>query len=486
MGKIKGGVETITLCGSHAIILRNTPDIILDNPSKLGGCYKDQEVKKFGLFGPEINYNTFYPDATPDMFTPKDEDFIEPTYRLLSEVIVHKGWNPIDFSMNGVLKSSMPLLLGQTVNCDHEGGIGNAIGAVSKVFWQDSYKMGGVTIPSGINGVLKIDAKSNPKIARGIQMDPPSIHSNSVSVNFKWEQSHPNMDRDDFWGKLGTYDKDGQLVRKIVTEIMAYYHTSLVDHGADPFAQLVNGKNQIINPVFASANNLSKFSKKEIEEAKKSTNSVFIMSYKSTEDLSYKTSVTNTYNDNEEDSNNNSNNKENPDEMEKLLEFLSKLPKAADGKDWTEESLTAAIENSKKTETAEQLVKDLGLEIQSLKDKVKVFEDKETEALTSLREKTKSTYMLAMGFTEEGHSDAITGVIAEGDEKVNNALLSQYQAIVDKNMPVTCKSCGSTDCSRASANTEGGGSGKGTGGPVSNSEALDKARKSRKEDSDIK
>ena len=34
------------------------------------------------------------------------------------------------------------MLLGQTVNCDHETNIGNAIGAVSQVIWQDEYKDG--------------------------------------------------------------------------------------------------------------------------------------------------------------------------------------------------------------------------------------------------------------------------------------------------------------------------------------------------------
>ena len=480
MSKIKGGVETITLCGSHAIILRNTPQVILDNPDKLGECYKDQESKQFGLFGPEINYNTFYPDATPDMFTPKDEDFIEPTYRLLSEVIVHKNWNPIDFSMNGVLKASMPLLLGQTINCDHEGGIGNAIGAVSKVFWQDSYNMKGIDVPAGINGVLKIDAKSNPKIARGIQMDPPSIHSNSVSVNFKWEQSHPSMDREEFWDKLGSYDKDGNMVRKVVSEIITYYHTSLVDHGADPFAQIIKD-DKIINPVFAQANNLSKFSKKEIDEAKKSTNSVFLMSFKSVENLSHKTTGSKEYKNDNSD-NNNSN--ENPKKMEELQEFLGKLPKAENGQPWTVETLSAVLTSVttlavEKTSLTSKIT-ELEGEKTTLTAQLQAYKDAEAANLTSLKESAKATYKLAMGHTAEDHKDAITEVIDNGDTKVVEALQKQYQVLADKNMPITCKKCGSTDCSRASAEVNSGEDKSKT--PISNSAALDAAKKKKTEE----
>ena len=89
-----------------------------------------------------------------------------------------------------VLKKSMQMLIGQTINIDHEIAVGNAIGAVSEVFWQPAYKTkSGIEVPAGINAVLKIDGKSNPRIARGVMMDPPSIHSNSVTVRFKWEPS---------------------------------------------------------------------------------------------------------------------------------------------------------------------------------------------------------------------------------------------------------------------------------------------------------
>ena len=208
-------------------------------------------IAQFGFWGGDIDYNTYYPNLDKSELTPKDEEFIEPMFRLLSETIVSKNWNPTDFGQNGVLKASMKMLLGQTVNCDHETNIGNAIGAVSQVMWQESYKDGSFTIPAGINGILKIDGKANPRIARGILMEPPSIHSNSVTVQFKWDKSHPQMEDNEFYQKLGTYDSKGVMVRRMVTEIVRYLETSLVSHGADSFAQKIGSDGKIINPTFA-------------------------------------------------------------------------------------------------------------------------------------------------------------------------------------------------------------------------------------------
>ena len=139
-----------------------------------------ESVASFGLFGGNNNMNTFYPGIEASDWTPKDSDFIQPVYRALSETIVSQYGIPIDFSRNGVLKASMKLLLAQTVNTNHETETENAIGSVSKVFWQEATKLSGVKVPAGINAVFKIDAKSNPRIARGILMDPPSDRKSVV------------------------------------------------------------------------------------------------------------------------------------------------------------------------------------------------------------------------------------------------------------------------------------------------------------------
>jgi len=65
-------------------------------------------------------------------------------------------------------------------------------------------------------------------------MSPPSIHSNSVTVKFGWEPSHKFETDSEFFDKLGTYTKKGELIRIVVNLIKSYHETSLVSHGADP------------------------------------------------------------------------------------------------------------------------------------------------------------------------------------------------------------------------------------------------------------
>lgn len=277
-------------------------------------------IAQFGFWGGDIDYNTYYPNLDKSELTPKDYEFIEPMFRLLSETIVSKNWNPTDFSQNGVLKASMKMLLGQTINCDHETNIGNAIGAVSQVMWQEAYKDGSFTIPAGINGILKIDGKANPRIARGILMEPPSIHSNSVTVQFKWDKSHPQMDDNEFYQKLGTYDSKGVMVRRIVTEIVRYLETSLVSHGADSFAQKIGSDGKIINPTFAKRTWAS-YEEYRDDKSKK----YFFTDYKSDMSMFQENNDTqSSFNDNQENQNNKNNgmNKELREFLESLLGII--------------------------------------------------------------------------------------------------------------------------------------------------------------------
>lgn len=59
------------------------------------------------------------------------------------------------------------------------------------------------------------------------------------------------MEDGEFYQKLGTYDSKGEMVRRIVTEVVRYLETSLVSHGADSFAQKIGSDGKIVNPTFA-------------------------------------------------------------------------------------------------------------------------------------------------------------------------------------------------------------------------------------------
>jgi hypothetical protein len=423
-------------------------------------------IAQFGFWGGDIDYNTYYPNLDKSELTPKDEEFIEPMFRLLSETIVSKNWNPTDFGQNGVLKASMKMLLGQTVNCDHETNIGNAIGAVSQVMWQESYKDGSFTIPAGINGILKIDGKANPRIARGILMEPPSIHSNSVTVQFKWDKSHPQMEDNEFYQKLGTYDSKGVMVRRIVTEIVRYLETSLVSHGADSFAQKIGSDGKIINPTFAKR---TWASYEEYRDDK--SKQYFFTDYKS--DLtSYqeKNDTQGSFNDN--DANDNHSNKDNMNELQKFLEILfgDNMLTLEEGKEMNQENVIACIQTlvssrnelqtsvdnltTEKTSLTEQIT-NLNVEVANLKEMATVGKNH----IASLRENAVETYKKLMG--DKVDETIVTMLNAETTGITTLiSLTKDYQARLEEKFPLTCAKCGSKDVNRASSVNEDDTQGK--------------------------
>lgn len=413
-----------------------------------------ESVEKLGLFGSDIDYNTYYPGLTKEDLTPNSEEFIEPVFRLLSSTIVSKNWNPTDFGQPGVLKASMKLLLGQTVNCDHSTDIGNAIGSVSQVMWQEAYKDGNFVIPAGINGVLKIDGKANPRIARGILMDPPSIHSNSVTVQFKWDKSHPGMDDRDFWNKLGTYDEKGNMIRKVVTEVVRYLETSLVSHGADSFAQKIGEDGKIINPEFAKRTWTS------FAEYQEDTKKAYYFTDFKDDFKSFQES-----NDTPENNINplNTNKKES---TMTLAEFLESL--------YGDNMLSLAEGQEKTAEVALQMVKDLVHGKNDLQAKVdnlttekntlaEQVSNKEAEIanltamatvgknhIASLRETTVANYKKLKG--DAADETIITMLNAETTGLQTLVSLNKdYQAQLDEKFPLTCSHCGSHDVSRGSS-----------------------------------
>ena len=417
-----------------------------------------ESVEKLGLFGSDIDYNTYYPNLTKEDLTPNADEFIEPVFRLLSATIVSKNWNPTDFSQPGVLKASMKMLLGQTVNCDHSTDIGNAIGSVSQVMWQEGYKDGNFMIPAGINGVLKIDGKANPRIARGILMDPPSIHSNSVTVQFKWDKSHPGMDDRDFWDKLGTYDEKGNMIRKVVTEVVRYLETSLVSHGADSFAQKIGEDGKIINPEFAKRTWTS-FAEYQ-EDTKKA---YYFTDFK--EDI-------NSYQENNDTppNNINTNNPLNNNTMNKeLKEFLEKLfgdnlLSLAEGQEVSTELALSAVQslvNSKKT--LEASITNLTTEKNQLSEQI-TQKDAEIANLTamatvgknhiaSLREEVVGNYKKLKG--DKADETIVTMLNAETTGlQTLISLNKDYKAQLEEKFPLTCSKCGSHDVTRSSSVVE--------------------------------
>lgn len=457
-------VDTMVLGSGHSMMVGNlTNKIALPSFSEKFYQASRVEVNKFGLFGSNTDYNTYYPDVTPEDVKPKDSEFIEPVFRMLSNCIVAKNYMPTEFPKD-ILKASMGLLLGQTVNCDHETEIGNAIGSVKEVSWQNAYtdETMGIEIPAGINAVLKIDAKANPRIARGIMMDPPSIHSNSVTVQFEWKPSHSFEKEWEFYDKIGTIAEDGTMVRRIVTKIISYKETSLVSHGADPFAQIIkNGK--INNPQYAGATYYS-FSDMPPMDEKTLRSKIAYLDFKDirSNDIMYNTSKPN-YEGNQ--------NPKIQNDMNELQKFLDQL--------FSDGVLSLAEGNTPSMEVALSQVKDLVVAKNSLTQEKAKADQKISELqgeVTSLKEQISANQaMVNIGTSHlsEVRSSAIASYKKlYGDDKVDQNILAlleadstnietllslkaTYDAQLDEKFPMRCAKCGSHDVSRASSSIQG-------------------------------
>ena len=469
--RVSSYMDSMTIDSGHTMMANYLPDTI-DLTQFNENFYKwakptPETIAQFGLFGSELNYNTYYPELNLEDLNPEEDEFIQPVFRLLSATIVSKGWNPTDFSQNGVLKASMGLLLGQTVNTDHSTDIGNAIGSVAQVSWQEAYTDAGIKIPAGINGVLKIDGKANPRIARGILMEPPSIHSNSVTVQFAWEQSHPKMDKADFYQKLGTYDEKGELIRRMVTEVVRYHETSLVSHGADPYAQKITQDGKLNNPIFA---NRTYNSFKEYEDDKNKIYCYYDCKSYSNNAEEDNTSEFNNINEEPKIEDNPNNNNQKTTQMnEELLAFIASLfgngmLELAEGQEASQELAVQTIQQliASRGEDA-TTIQNLTTERDSLSERVTNLEAQvntlsaQAEVgktyLTQLREEAVEVYRKLMG---DSVDETIINMLSAETTGINTlkSLMKDYTQRLEEKFPMKCQKCGSHDVSRASSTAE--------------------------------
>ena len=466
--KAREFIDQIDLASGHSLIAGYKPSIVSHNElsKKLDNHIQNMDLEKFGLFDMSSpNYTTYYPDVTAKDINPTDDEFIEPTFRLISSAIVHKQWNPIDFGEKNVLKKTMNLLVGQTVNPDHETPVGNALGAVKEVFWQKEIKTTiegkEVIIPAGINGILKIDAKSNPRIARGILMDPPSIHSNSVTVRFKWVKSHSDMEDNEFWNKLATYDDKGIMIRRIVTSVLSYHETSLVSHGADVFAQKIGDNGIIVNPKYSDA--VYNLSATQIENTQGKKD--FAFNWKSDiTSLSEATTLNSLINNKSE--NNKSTSMKDIMALAALIGFTLDQDNGITEENFEAEFGKSLKESADKIENLEaaKIIADtdkqtLTTQVVGLEAEIVTLKKKEgiaDGALSAAKIRSKELYIALQG-GEDKSDTSMLKVIEDADYLTATSLLASFEKQAEERFQATCNACQSTDINRASASLNSDG-----------------------------
>lgn len=234
--KLQNGMEIVSLEQQRATVTLRAPlgqqEIRFD--PKLPERIRD--VMQSSNWGKSESANFDYSFRSTSEILPKEEDYIYVPFRSLSKVVVQGQW--IDWSKDNVLKDAVPLLRGATVYPNHNYfDVDNWLGSVSQAEWDEAgTDFGGV---AGINAEYKIDALIAPKIARGLLMKPPAIHSTSLTLLFEFEYSHPEIaheDRYKFIRLLGE-EVDGKIVRFVVTKIHEIWEASLVFQGADRLAK---------------------------------------------------------------------------------------------------------------------------------------------------------------------------------------------------------------------------------------------------------
>ena len=233
--KLASGLEIVSLEESIGRIRLKSPFNAADIKANEKLAERLKNIGNVSQFRSQVKNDNFNYETVGDIM-PREEDAILVNFRALSKTIVPGHW--IDWSKDNVLKDSVPMLLGASVFPNHNFfDINNVLGSVSQVNWdEDGANAQGVP---GINAQYKIDALMNPRIARALLWTPPSIHSTSMTVLFKFEPSHAEIFNENRWRfmELLGEEVEGELVRFVVTEILEYWEASLVFQGADRLAK---------------------------------------------------------------------------------------------------------------------------------------------------------------------------------------------------------------------------------------------------------
>lgn len=167
---------------------------------------------------------------------PGSGEFLKVKGRAVSATVVKANVNDwqlgvLDFTRPGLLEKVADKFKGRTVYTDHDTRVPNWCGVITGAKWN------GETSPPGIDIEFLVDAVARPEIARGIMIDPPAIRSMSIGFRFAAEKSHPDLSDAEFM-RLQGEERDGHIVRYVITEIVDVRENSLVNRGADPNAQI--------------------------------------------------------------------------------------------------------------------------------------------------------------------------------------------------------------------------------------------------------
>lgn len=220
---------------------KNKLNMLRQVSMKLMHLDKEHAVKFAASLGLSLSENPLGQDGLTSFLRPQEEDFIYIPVRLLSADSVQGGMFNFAHLGGKALKEAVDKFNDVPILKDHFFTVENIVGRVQGVFWDETTP----GAPPGVTGVLKVDSKIDPKTARNLITG--NLDSVSVTIQFDYEQSHPEMSAEDFYWKMGEM-VDGKLVQALVTAVTRIYETSLVWQGADPHAKTIRPDGSIHTP----------------------------------------------------------------------------------------------------------------------------------------------------------------------------------------------------------------------------------------------
>lgn len=170
----------------------------------------------------------------PLFFTPMDSDYVLVPTRMLSACLVQSNMFNFGFNNGQALMAACAagMFNGLTIFKNHDTQVENWLGKTQDTFWEDTTAQ---NVPPGVTGFMNLDKKSDPKVIRGILSG--ALDSVSVTVQFTYEKSHPDMEESEFWWSLGEKDDKGNPICLNIIEILSVKELSVVWCGADPHAK---------------------------------------------------------------------------------------------------------------------------------------------------------------------------------------------------------------------------------------------------------
>ena len=368
-----------------------------------------------------------------DYLNPNPADYVLVPFRALSAAddVQHGMFN---FAHDGgaALKAAVGMFNDLMVLKDHDMSVDNWVGKTQEAYWDTSIP----NSPPGVNFMIKLDTKADPKLARGVLSG--MVNSGSVTIEFDYDQSHPKMKDYEFYMNLGQV-VEGKRVQALITKVTRLYEYSLVWQGADTHAKAIKPDGTIDRPGLGQNTedgNLKKLA------------ALLKLADTATED-----------------------------EIAASLTVLSTNLANAEAAKTTAEAEKTAAQATLATKEAELATKTT--EVTSLNAKVVTLTSEKTAAeaelnglkatktqfetlLAARRAEALRLYNLANG---DKASESMRTVIGAAPLDTTESFITAFGAEVEKIMPLTCAKCASTEVNRRqskqapSGTTEGEGKG---------------------------